>query len=896
MNCNFQKNAARPERIEAYALILALIWSLTLSASLMWNVYHTRQDILDLARTQARVAYQKDVVYRRWNAGHGGVYVPATAETPANPFLKVPERDLTTPSGRALTLINPAYMTRQVHELAAQASGLRGHITSLNPIRPQNAPDPWEIQALEAFYRGAKEISSIEQMEGQAYMRLMRPLPTEKGCLKCHAAQGYKLGDIRGVISVSLPMATLRLIERSHIRTLSLAHVLLWLTGLIGLGLGTRSLSRQVAERRHAEEVLRESEEKYRHVVENVNVGLLVLQDGKIAFANTGISRVLGYTPEELISLPDPFEIVYPDDREMVLERNIKRLQGEEVPETYPFRVLTKDGHAIWAESTSIQIVWKGRPATLHFYSDISERMRAEAALRASEERFKNMAELLPTVICEMDQNMRVTYINNLGFEIMGYSHEDLKAGVKGLDFLHPDDVAKADARFQKLMQNQAVDATEYRLITKDGDEITVVINSSPILKEGEAIGARSSITDITWRKNMESRLQQVHKLEAVATLAGGVAHQFNNALAVIEMGIDLSEEMLPADTELIDNMESIKDAAGRMVQLTSQLLAYAQLGKYQTKTISLVNFVKETLLLLQHTIGPHIRMETDLPGDTWDVKADLTQMQMVLSALLNNACEAIEGEGSIRISIKNKALDTAFANDHPGLEPGPHVCLAVEDNGHGMDAQTRDRLFEPFFTTKFLGRGLGMAAVYGIIQNHKGSVSVGSELSRGTTVRIYLPAGVQPGVGQPGLAVIEDPDALVKQDQKKKVDPPKDSGTILIVEDENLVLNLVRSIVERLGYRALGAMTGKQALNIAGTHDGDIDLVLLDIDLYDMRAEDIYKLIMEARPNLKVIAVSMHSMDGPTRKILDAGANGFIQKPYSIAALSEKLKEVMEE
>jgi hypothetical protein len=219
-------------------------------------VHQSRQGIIDVARIQARNSYITDVVYRRWNAGHGGVYVPATDKTPSNPYLAVPKRDITTHSGVVLTLVNPAYMTRQVHELLAKTYGIQSHITSLNPIRPANAPDQWEIRALEAFQYGAKEISSIEEMKGDTFMRLMRPIVTEKGCLKCHAAQGYKIGDIRGGINVSVPMSPLWAIERSHLLVLSLGHSLLWLVGLVGIGLGSRRLSKQITDRKKADESL----------------------------------------------------------------------------------------------------------------------------------------------------------------------------------------------------------------------------------------------------------------------------------------------------------------------------------------------------------------------------------------------------------------------------------------------------------------------------------------------------------------------------------------------------------------------------------------------------------------------------------------------------------------
>lgn len=230
-----EKTRASPPWWERCVWILAVVWTVVIAASLIWNVAQARHNTLETARIQARVAHGKDVIYRRWNAGHGGVYVPVTEVTQPNPYLTdVAERDITTPSGTLLTLMNPAYMTRQAHELAENEQGVRGHITSLKPIRPENAADPWETGALQAFENGETEVSSVEEMEGIEYMRLMRPLITEKGCLKCHATQGYQEGDVRGGISVSILMDPLWAILRMQELTLGAGHVLMWLLGLGG--------------------------------------------------------------------------------------------------------------------------------------------------------------------------------------------------------------------------------------------------------------------------------------------------------------------------------------------------------------------------------------------------------------------------------------------------------------------------------------------------------------------------------------------------------------------------------------------------------------------------------------------------------------------------------------
>ena len=243
--------------LEVSIAALGVLGTALLGISLAWNIIQVRDRTLDGALIQARVAYEKDIVFRRWNNQYGGVYVDA-AVTPPNPYLAdIPERDIRTPSGKTLTLVNPAYMTRQVYELEASVSGLHGHITSLEPMRPQNAPDPWERTALEAFKRGVDEVSAVQPMDGKEYMRLMRPLITEENCLSCHHERGYVLGKPWGGISVSVPMKELRAIEWKSIRTVILAHLLLWFIGIGGVTIGGRSLLASERGLRLAEEQAR---------------------------------------------------------------------------------------------------------------------------------------------------------------------------------------------------------------------------------------------------------------------------------------------------------------------------------------------------------------------------------------------------------------------------------------------------------------------------------------------------------------------------------------------------------------------------------------------------------------------------------------------------------------
>ena len=372
--------------------------------------------------------------------------------------------------------------------------------------------------------------------------------------------------------------------------------------------------------------------------------------------------------------------------------------------------------------------------------------------------------------------------------------------------------------------------------------------------------------------------------MEAIATLAGGVAHEFNNALMGIMGNLELFEMDFPKDERQDRYFEAMKGSGHRMSRLTNQLLAYAQGGKYQPRELKLDDFLIETLEILQHELSPEVRVETHFPKDISYIKADSAQMQMLLSAILANSNEAIEDQGFIRITAENKDVDEDFAKQHPALTPGYHVCLTIEDNGKGMSEEAREKVFDPFFTTKFQGRGMGMAAVYGIVKNHDGCIHVDSELGKGTGVQIHIPA-IRVGVkGQ-------EPEEVKEPERQLAIG----DGTILVIEDEAVLLEINREILERLGYRVLEAKTGRESVDIARTFDGQIDLALLDIKLPDMSGNQVYPLIMEARPDLKVVVCSGYSIDGPARKILDAGAEGFIQKPFLIAALAEKLKAVLE-
>ena len=368
-----------------------------------------------------------------------------------------------------------------------------------------------------------------------------------------------------------------------------------------------------------------------------------------------------------------------------------------------------------------------------------AERSAVEEALRESEVKFRTQFHLSPQPIAITEAKTgRLIDVNDKYCELTCYERPELIGRTTPELGLYPQ--GDRERLVRELESSGEARGLEMKFKIKGGTILTVLMFARVIQIEGEPY-ILNVLTDVTERRRLRVQIEQARKMEAIATLAAGIAHEFNNALTGIIGNLDLLELVLPSNDQTGNYLKPIKTSAFRMARLTSQLLAYAREGKYQPRTFSLSDFVEDILPVLRHAIDPEIRLETDLPHNVHPVEADPTQMQMVLSAVVANAAEAIEGKGRIRVSTGNEKITEEAARQHPDLTPGAYVRLRVDDDGKGMDENTRARMFEPFFTTKFHGRGLGMAAVYGIIKNHNGSIEVASQLGKGTVVRIYLPA-----------------------------------------------------------------------------------------------------------------------------------------------------------
>ncbi len=658
-----------------------------------------------------------------------------------------------------------------------------------------------------------------------------------------------------------------------------------YLPGEDGKPIGIIGVTRDITERKRAERALRESEEKYRLVIENAKEGIVIAQDMKLVFANRAAVDMIEYSEE--MSEPKPFtDFIHPDDRNMVVDHHIRRLKGEEVPPAYSFRILREDGTVKWVEFNTAVIQWKERPATLSFLNDITARKQAEEALRKSEEFFKEITENSSDVIIIADKNGDIKYCSRSIERFSGYKPEEL-IGKSGFTFIHPDDLERAVDDFGKaILTTDSAIPNEFRLVRKDGSTRYFDGMGKNLLDNPAVAGFIMNIRDITDRRRaeeekrrLEERLQRAHKMEAIGTLAGGIAHDFNNLLMGIQGYTSLTLLTLDPDDPNRERLKRIQEQVQSGAELTRQLLGFARGGRYEVKPADINDVIQKTSSMFGRTkkeITIHTKYETNL----CPVEVDLGQMEQVFMNLYVNAWQAMPGGGNIYLETENVFLNNEKALLY-SVKPGKYVKITVTDTGTGMDEKTRERIFDPFFTTKAMGRGtgLGLATVYGIINGHKGMINVYSEIGHGTTFTIYLPASEKEVVKEETTAGTID----------------RGTETILLVDDEEIVLEVSRELLESLGYLVYAVGSGQEAIALFMGKRNEIDLVILDMIMPGISGGETFDRLREINPEIKVLLSSGYSLNGEAQTILDRGCKGFIQKPFQIEKLSQKVREMLD-
>ncbi len=494
-------------------LFLIAVWTLILLLSLYWNYRHDKEEIIEFAKIQARTLYEKDILYRQWNANHGGVYVPVTDETPPNPYLEVPEREITISSGKVLTLINPSYMTRQVIKLGQERYGVFGHITSLNPINPNNAPDPWEVEALKAFEDGVEEVSSSETIGGILHLRLMRPLITEKDCLNCHAKQGYKLGDIRGGISMSVPLHTYSSLLSSKVKYEGMVHALFWVIGLIAFYPGYVSIQRRVREREAAEGKLNKNQVRLQMALDAAEAGTWVLDlKTEMVSIDERMGEILNIEPRSYEATREFWkDLLHPDDIELAVQATTRAIK-ENQPCHLECRVSGKDNE--WRNINADGIVVKdeaGNPSKIFGMTvDVTEQQKMEKELVEWGEMFKH-AEL--GIAIGNVEGSTLDIMNPAFAKMYGYTVEEL-TGRPIVDIYAPEMKEELLAHI-RLTHEKGHHTFESMHIRKDGAVFPALVDATTIKDEkGNVVKRVVNVRDLTEQKTIEKELDLQHRLK----------------------------------------------------------------------------------------------------------------------------------------------------------------------------------------------------------------------------------------------------------------------------------------------------------------------------------------------------------------------------------------------
>jgi len=644
-----------------------------------------------------------------------------------------------------------------------------------------------------------------------------------------------------------------------------------------------------ITERKRAETALRESESFSRSLIRYLHDAVIVLSwEGEILFANESAAKIVELPAAEALVGRNMTDFLHPDSLPKAWEDSAAVRGGTEgfVSE---YRLRTARGRDVWVEGLGGKIEFRGGEANIVCLRDITDRRQALEALKESEEKYRTLVENAGEAIF-VAQDGKLAFVNRATCRFVGYAEEEL-VGRPFTEFIHPDDGEMVVQRYlARLRGDKVPDVYVFRVIHKNGTTLWGELRAVLI----EWLGRPASLnflTDITKRKVMEeererlqAQLLQAQKMESVGRLAGGVAHDFNNMLQAILGYTDLALIGVDPNGATARHLLGIRRAAEHAAETTQQLLAFARRQAANPRLLDLNATVEGMLTMLSRLIGEDIDLVWSPGEGPLTIHMDPAQINQVLVNLCVNSRDAVTGTGRITIATAEVFLDDAFCSRNPGSSPGPHAMIAVSDTGCGMDKEILKNIFDPFFTTKEVGKGtgLGLAMVYGIVKQNDGYIEVDSEPGRGATFRIYLP--LRRGEGD-------------KEAQGTKAATGGALGgreTILVVEDETVILEMIAEMLAPLGYEVLTAATPAEALDIVGEAGRRIDLLITDVVMPGMNGRDLAERIRSLQGDVRCLFMSGYTAEIIARHGVPETGIGFLQKPFTMQELTDKVREAL--
>jgi two-component system cell cycle sensor histidine kinase/response regulator CckA len=620
------------------------------------------------------------------------------------------------------------------------------------------------------------------------------------------------------------------------------------------------------------------SEEMYHRIVEAVPEGIWVVDhEGRTTFCNQRMAEILG-TEVESLQRMSCFEPVFPADLEEAQRQFGLQLAGSGQP--FDFRLRRIDGSEVWVGISCRPMCDNSGVSTglLGLFTDISERRQSEAALKESEERFRNMADTAPVMIWVAGPDKRCTYFNKCCLDFTGNSMEQ-KRGDGWVAGIHPEDREEFLAKYSTSCDARQEFQAAFRLRRADGEYRQVLTTGAPrFTPDGLFAGYIGSCVDVTELRRTQEQALARQKLESIGVLAGGIAHDFNNLLAGILAEAELATTELEADKSPLAGLQRISLAAGRGAQIVRELMIYSgQENGGPIEPVDLSRLVEEMLELLKVSISKHTVLKTDLHQNLPAALGRASQIRQIVMNLIINASEAIGDKGGI---IKVTALRTTLPgepvpNRSLNLPAGDFLKLQVSDTGEGMTEAVRTKVFDPFFSTKFPGRGLGLSVVQGIVRDHGGAINLVSAPGQGTRFEIFLPCVSETAQSSRGAG---------KWASRKEHRPPPE--IVLIVEDEEMLRLAVAKMLRNNGFEVIEAGDGSSALELIAAYKNEIDLMLLDVTLPGVSSREVLEEARRMHPNLKAIVTSAYSRETVDASFAGLRIERFIRKPFQLLDL----------
>jgi two-component system, cell cycle sensor histidine kinase and response regulator CckA len=642
---------------------------------------------------------------------------------------------------------------------------------------------------------------------------------------------------------------------------------------------------RDVTERARADRALRESETRFREFADSLpQTAFEMNETGRLTFVNRNALDAYGYTREDMENGLHALQMIAPEDRERA-SQNIRQVAGGEIIGGNEYTAIRKDGTRFPVVIHSTPAVRDGNPAGLRgFMIDITSRKLAEEALRRSEERYRALVENAPLGILSMDREGRILDINPMLLRILGWPSAEAARSTNPLAFA-PLVEAGISEDFRRCLDTGEPGVHDRPYTNMSGRRAHMRYHVRPIGgPEGEVEGVQAMVEDISEAKKLEAQYRHAQKMEAVGTLAGGVAHDFNNLLQVVHGYTELLLQGSSQTDGTHESLKRIKEAADRGRELSRQLLTFSRKAEGERRPVDLNFQVRDVRKLLERTIPKMIEIELSLAEDLKIVHADPFQIEQMLMNLAVNAKDAMPDGGKIVVRTRNANAPEGFVPSGGSASPTPCVLIEFMDTGCGMDQGILDRVFEPFFTTKEVGKGtgLGLAMVYGIVKNHDGFITCESRPGAGTSFRIYLPT--VPERARPQET--REDGAVVRGGRE----------TVLVVDDEEPIRDLVVDMLYRSGYTALTASDGERAVKLYRAERERIDLVILDIIMPGMGGIRCLEEILRVKPSARVLVATGIATEESAKDCMAAGARGFLSKPYRSSEMLRSVREVLDE